>query len=76
MSEDGLLAKEVEVFERFRREWCKSHQGKFVVIQDETVIDEFFDEWEDAFKAGIKRFGSKRNFLVKQIWVVEPVYCL
>jgi len=68
------LETELRVFEDNRREWVQLCPGKFVVIQGETVLKEFFDEYEDAFRAGIRRFGADRNFLKKQVWKTEPVY--
>jgi len=68
------LEAELKVFERHRKEWSQTHAGKFVVIQDQTVLDEFFDEYSVAFKAGLRRFGLGRSFLVKQVWLEEPVY--
>ena len=40
---------------------------------DEEVAG-FFDSYGDAFTAGLQRFGSSRNFLIRQIWQAEPVY--
>jgi len=68
------LETELQVFEEHRQEWVQSHVGKFVVIQDRTVVRGFFDEFEEAFKAGIRQFGPGRDFLVKQIWKTQPVY--
>jgi hypothetical protein len=68
------LETELRVFENHHREWVQFHLGKFVVIRDETFLTEFFDEYEDAFKAGIRQFGADRNFLIKQVWKTEPVY--
>jgi hypothetical protein len=68
------LEAELKVFEEYRQEWAETHLGKFVVIQDQNVLQDFFDEFEDAFKAGIRQFGADRDFLVKQIWKIEPVY--
>ena len=68
------LEIELKIFEDHRREWAQSHLGKFVVIRDGTVANGFFDEYEDAFKAGIQQFGTEQNFLIKQIWKTEPVY--
>lgn len=65
---------ELAVFEEHRKEWSQSHLGKFVVIQDQTILNEFFDEYSDAFKTGVQAFGVIQNFLVKQIWIEEPVY--
>jgi hypothetical protein len=38
------------------------------------VVNEFFDDYEGAFRAGISQFGADRNFLIKQVWKTEPVY--
>lgn len=67
------LEDELRVFEEHRWEWAQSQLGKFVVIQDMNVL-KFFDQYEDAFGAGVKSFGTDRNFLIKQVWKTEPVY--
>lgn len=67
------LDTELKVFEANRKKWSREYRGKFVVIKDETVAG-FFDEYADAFRAGLARFGGGRTFLVKQIWKTEPVY--
>ncbi len=76
MAPTSPLATELRVFEDHKRDrqWVQSRLGKFVVIRDETVVSEFFDDYEDAFMAGIKQFGDDRNFLIKQVWKTEPVY--
>jgi hypothetical protein len=68
------LEIELGVFNENRTEWVQTHLGKFVVIQDRTIIGQFFDAYEDAFLAGVEQFGTGRNFLIKQIWRTEPVY--
>lgn len=65
---------ELKVFEENRQAWSSSHIGDFVVIQDEVVLQGFFKEYADAFNAGLQRFGVRRPFLVKQVWITEPVY--
>ena len=67
------LESELKVFEANRQEWSREHRGKFVVIKDETVAG-FFDEYAEAFRVGLAKFGVGRTFLVKQIWITEPVY--
>lgn len=67
------LDAEVELYEAKRWEWVREHDGEFVVIQDFTVLG-FFESWEQAFKAGIKRFGGKRPFLVKEVLKQDRVY--
>lgn len=68
------LESELKVFEKHRKEWAHAHPGKFVVIQDNTILGQFFEEYSAAFKAGLRAFGISRSFLVKQIWIEEPVY--
>jgi hypothetical protein len=68
------LTTELKVFEEHREEWSRTHPGKYVVIRDEAVLEGFFDTYADAFRAGLEKFGVSRNFLVKQIWITEPVY--
>jgi hypothetical protein len=68
------LAMELEVFERHRKEWSRVHLGEFVVIRDSQILDGFFETYSDAFKSGLQKFGASQSFLVKQIWVTEPVY--
>jgi hypothetical protein len=65
---------ELKVFEQYRKEWSGTHPGEYVVIQDGVVFEGFFQEYADAFKAGLRRFGVRRPFLVKQVWITEPVY--
>jgi hypothetical protein len=60
------LETELQVFEEHRQEWSLAHLGEYVVIQDGGVLDHF--------RAGLREFGVSRNFLVKQIWITEPVY--
>jgi len=74
MSSLDVFSTELKVFETHREEWSRRHPGAYVVIQDETVVDGFFGSYADALKAGLQRFGVKRGFLVKQIWMTEPVY--
>jgi len=50
----------------------KAHEGKFVLIHGEEIID-FFSTYEDAIKAGYQRF-KLAPFLVKRIMTTEPVF--
>jgi hypothetical protein len=68
------FSTELKVFEKHREDWSRLHPGKYVVIQDETVLDEFFSSYAEALKAGLRTFGVTREFLVKQIWRRDPVY--
>ncbi len=68
------FSTELEVFEQHRQEWSESHPGEFVVIQDGVIAEGFFGTYPEAFKAGLQKFGASRHFLVKQVWITEPVY--
>ena len=74
MASTGPFLRELMVFERHRKEWFRSHPGEYVVIQDDVIAEGFFKNYADAFKAGLQRFGVRREFLVKQVWITEPVY--
>lgn len=68
------FSRELLVFEQHRKEWSRSHPGEYVVIQDDIVADGFFKSYAEALRAGLQKFGARREFLVKQVWVTEPVY--
>jgi hypothetical protein len=51
----------------------KQHEGKFVLIHGDRVVD-FFSTYEDAIKSGYQQFGLE-PFLVKKIATVEPIFC-
>jgi len=68
------FSDELRVFQEHRDEWLRSNAGKFVVIQNSTVAEGFFETYSEALKAGLQRFGVDRGFLVKQVWKTEPVY--
>jgi hypothetical protein len=76
MAHSGQFSAELRVFEQNRQEWSLSHRGEFVVIQGNEIADGFFGTYADALRAGLKRFGVESGFLVKQVWVTEPVYCI
>jgi hypothetical protein len=40
------------VFEQHRKEWSHSHPGKYVTIQGDVIVEEFFSTYAEAFKAG------------------------
>ena len=49
----------------------KGHEGKFVLIHGDAVID-YFSTYEDAIKGGYQRF-QLQPFLVKRVMTSEPV---
>ena len=74
MAPTDLFSTELKVFERHRKEWSLSHPGEYVAIQDDVIVEGFFGTYAEALKAGLQKFGARREFLIKQIWVTEPVY--
>jgi hypothetical protein len=65
------LEKELAVFNQKLPEFKAEHQGKFVLIHGDRVV-EFFSSYEDAIKVGYARFKLE-PFLVKQIQALEQV---
>jgi hypothetical protein len=74
MALTGPFSTELKVFEQHREEWSRSHPGEYVAIQDDVIAEGFFSTYAEAFKAGLQKFGVRREFLVKQVWMTEPVY--
>jgi len=64
------LEKELETYKNKLPE-LKAHEGKFVLIKGDKVID-MFGTYEDAIKAGYNKFKLE-PFLVKQIHTIEQV---
>jgi hypothetical protein len=64
------LEKEVETYKAKLPE-LKEHEGKFVLIKGETVVD-VYSSYEDAIKQGYEHFKLE-PFLVKQIHSIEEV---
>jgi hypothetical protein len=74
-TEDSILQADFEVYERNRKEWFRTHPDKFVVVGDGAVIG-FYSDYETALKAGLRGFGIKKQFLVKQVCLEEPVFVI
>jgi hypothetical protein len=66
------LEKELETYKKNLPELKTKHEGKFVLIHGEKVVDTF-STYEDAIKAGYQQFKAE-PFLVKQIHAIEPVF--
>ncbi len=65
------LEKELETYKKKLSELKAQHEGKFVLIHGEDVVDTF-STYEDAIKSGYQKFKSE-PFLVKRIHAIEPV---
>jgi len=65
------LEKEMEVYKKNLPELRAQHEGKFVLIHGEDVVDTF-STYEDAIKSGYQKFKDE-TFLVKRIHATEPI---
>jgi len=68
------LEKEMSVYAKKLAEFAVSHQGKYVLIHGEDVVD-FFSSYDDAIKAGYDKFGLA-PFLVKQVQALEQIHLI
>jgi len=59
------LELEMKTYEKSKADLVKKHEGKYVLIKGEEVI-EVFESQRDAFQEGNSRF-SRKPFLVKQV---------
>ncbi len=66
------LEKELETYKRELPALVLSGRGKYVLIQDSTVVGTY-DTYADAIKEGYRQFGVAKLFLVKQINALENV---
>jgi hypothetical protein len=64
------LERELETY-REKLPELKTHEGKFVLIHGDDVVD-VFSSYEDAIKQGYARFKLE-PFLVKRISSIEQV---
>ena len=65
------LSQEYQAYKARKDELLVKHEGKFVLIKGDEIID-IFASYEDALKEGLKKFGNI-PFLVKQIRREEEV---
>lgn len=63
------LEKELAVYRSKLPELKAEHEGEFVLIHGDRIVD-FFTSYDDAIQAGYSRFGLE-PFLVKQIHTQE-----
>jgi hypothetical protein len=70
---EGRLAAELHFYSAHKEEWLRKHRGEYVVVHGTTLLG-FFHSWEDAFRSGVKSFGVRDDFLVKQVLAENPVH--
>ena len=65
------LEQELAYFEANRTRWLSEYADKFVLIKGTELVGTF-DTAENAYTAGLERFGNT-VFLIKQVLSEEPV---
>ena len=68
--EKKLLEKELSFFNKNKQEYTDQYKNKFLLIKEEK-LEGSFDTDEQAYKAGVEKFGNK-PFLIKQVLENEP----
>lgn len=67
MSTDNeLIAKEKQAYEKAREELLKEHKGKYVIFKDEQAQG-FYANHMEAYEAGIRKYGLDAVFLVQEV---------
>ena len=71
----AMLETERKFYEQHRAEWVADHSGKFALVRENRLVG-FFEDYESAFKEGLRQFGLESPFLIKQVWPQEPVFAI
>jgi len=71
--EVGALTREQEYFDAHKAEWVTQHRDEFVLLSNASFAG-FYKNYEDAYRAGIQKFGFNSTFFVKQVCAAEPVF--
>ena len=74
MEAHSRFEAELQVFEAHRATWARDHREQYVVIRAKQVLG-FYPDFERALEAGLQKY-EMGEFLVKQIFSVEPVYAI
>ena len=67
------LAVETTFYETHKSDWLRTNRGQFVVLKGNDVLG-FFPDFHDAYYAGVEKYGSETDFLVKRVVSHEPVF--
>lgn len=68
----NVLKKELEYYEKNKKELLKTYKGQFVVIKGDKFIGSYTTEIE-AYKAGVEEFGTE-PFLIRRVADKEPTF--
>jgi hypothetical protein len=67
------LSVETELYEAQKSNWLRTHRDKFVVIKGRNPLG-FFDNFHQAYTAGVSEYGIDAEFLVKRVVPQEPIF--
>ena len=67
------LRVEIELYETRKSEWLKSHRDEFVVVKSKDILG-FFADFHEAYSAGVEKYGTGTDFLVKRVVPHEPLF--
>jgi len=67
------LSVETQLYEAQKSEWLRTHRDQFVVIKEQSLLG-FFDNFHQAYTAGVAEYGMNIDFLVKRVVPQEPVF--
>ena len=67
------LSVETQLYEAQKSEWLRTHRDQFVVIKEQSLLG-FFDNFHQAYSAGVAEYGMNIDFLVKRVVPQEPVF--
>jgi hypothetical protein len=67
------LGVETQLYEAQKSKWLQTHRDKFVVIKEQSLLG-FFDNFHQAYTAGVAEYGMDTDFLVKRVVPQEPVF--
>jgi hypothetical protein len=67
------LGVETQLYEAQKSKWLQTHRDKFVVIKEQSLLG-FFDNFHQAYTAGVAEYGMDIDFLVKRVVPQEPVF--
>lgn len=69
------LSEELAYYQEHKEDWLSSFAGQYALIGGSTAAG-FFPSYNEAFEAGLQRFGLEREFLIKQVVEHEPVFVI
>jgi hypothetical protein len=72
-SGEARLAAELTLYAVHKAEWLKQYSGQYVVAKGDTILG-FHPTFEVAYRAGVREWGVRADFLVKQIVEHEAVF--